>query len=274
MRERERLDVNGASLETRWLGPEPDRAPTLVLLHEGLGSVSLWKDFPDRLHEATGWGVLAYSRQGYGDSDPVELPRPLSYMHHEGLEVLPRLLDAAGIRQAVLVGHSDGASIALINAGGIRDPRVIGAVVMAPHIRNEAISVASIRKAREAYEAGTLRRALAQHHGGNVDCAFRGWNDAWLDPGFLEWNIEEYLPDIDIPVLQIQGRGDEYGSHIHLEAIERQVNGPVTTLWLDDCRHSPHKDRLQTTLKAITDFIPDLVSLGTQAEVASSERQS
>ncbi|HEX5513297.1 MAG TPA: alpha/beta hydrolase, partial [Gammaproteobacteria bacterium] len=164
MSETKYLDVDGVRLETLWIGPRPAEAPTLVLLHEGLGSVSLWKDFPQRLAELSGWGVLAYSRQGYGRSDPVEVPRPLSYMHHEGLEVLPKLLNAAGIRQTILVGHSDGASIALINAGGVQDPRVIGAVLMAPHVLTEEISVASIRQARTAYEQGKLRESLKRHH--------------------------------------------------------------------------------------------------------------
>lgn len=252
------LEVDGVRLEATWLGPGPAEAPTLTLLHEGLGCVAMWKGFPQQLAELTGWGVLVYSRQGYGGSDPVELPRPLSYMHHEGLEVLPRLLDVAGIRQTVLVGHSDGASIALINAGGVRDPRVIGAVLMAPHVRNEAVCVASIRQAREAYEQGPLRESLERYHGANVDCAFWGWNRAWLDPGFLAWNIEEYLPDIEIPLLQIQGHQDEYGSSVHLEAIARQARGPVATIWLDDCRHSPQRDQPDAVLDAIADFLPIL----------------
>jgi pimeloyl-ACP methyl ester carboxylesterase len=261
MSETKYLDVDGVRLETSWIGPGPVEAPTLVLLHEGLGSVSLWKDFPQRLAELSGWGVLAYSRQGYGRSDPVEVPRPLSYMHHEGLQVLPKLLNAAGIRQTILIGHSDGASIALINAGGVQDPRVIGAVLMAPHVLTEEISVASIHQARAAYEQGKLRESLKRHHGDNVDCAFWGWNRAWLDPGFLEWNIEEYLPDIDIPLLQIQGYQDEYGTAVHLEAIERQVRGPVTSLWLDGCGHSPHRDQPEAVLNAILDFLPSLASL-------------
>lgn len=255
------LDIDGIRLEAEWIGPQPREAPTLVLLHEGLGCISLWKDFPRRLAELSGWGVLVYSRQGYGGSDPIEVPRPLTYMHHEGLEVLPRLLDVAGIRQTILVGHSDGASIALINAGGVQDPRVIGVVLMAPHVLTEPICVDSIREAREAYLHGKLRESLKRHHGDNVDCAFWGWNRTWLAPDFLDWNIEEYLPDIEIPILQIQGRQDEYGTAAQLEAIERHVRGPVTTVWLDDCRHSPHRDQPEAVLSAMLDFLPSLASL-------------
>ena len=228
--------------------------PTLVFLHEGLGCVELWRDFPERVAQATGCDTLVYSRIGYGRSDPVELPRPLTYMHHEGLEILPDVLDAAGIRQCVLIGHSDGASIAIIHAGGVRDPRVLALVLLAPHVFNEAICVASIEQAREAFWS-RLRDKLAVYHGDNVDCAFRGWNDAWLDPGFLDWNIEEYLAAIDVPVLVIQGRDDEYGTLDQVDAIARQCGGPVRTLLLEDCRHSPQRDRTEASLAAITTFV-------------------
>lgn len=249
-----RLDVGGVQLEYVWFGPGPERSPTLVLLHEGLGCAALWKGFPERVAEATGLGVMAYSRKGYGGSDPVEVPRPLTYMHEEGLDVLPDVLDAAGIGSAILVGHSDGASIALINAGGRQDPRVLGLVLMAPHVFNEELSVRSIRKAKEAYETGQLREQLARWHGDNVDCAFWGWNRAWLDPGFLEWNIEEYLPSIEIPCLVIQGEDDQYGTIEQVEAIRRQVAGPVEVMMLPDCRHSVFRDQPDATLDAIARF--------------------
>lgn len=255
------LRVDGVRLEARWLGPAPEAAPTIVLLHEGLGSVSMWKDFPERLAEATGYGVLVYSRQGYGASDPVSLPRPLEYMHTEALDVLPRVLDEAGIRQCFLLGHSDGASIALINAGGVPDPRVIGLVVMAPHVLTESFSLESIARAREAFVQGGLRKGLERHHGSNVDGAFWGWNGAWLDPGFGDWNIEEYLPHIAQPVLQIQGHDDEYGTDVHFRSIERHVSGPVTSLWLQGCGHSPHRDQPEATVAAIRDFLPGLETL-------------
>lgn len=227
---------------------------TLVFLHEGLGCVALWKDFPQRVAQASGLDTLVFSRIGYGNSDPAPLPRPLTYMHHEGLRILPEVLDAAGIDRCILVGHSDGASIAIIHAGGVRDPRVQGLVLMAPHVFNEPVCVASIEKARMAYREG-LRDKLAAYHGDNVDCAFHGWNDAWLDPGFLDWNIEEYLAPISIPVLVIQGRDDEYGTLDQVAAIERQCGGAVQTLVLERCRHAPHRDRDEATLAAIVRFV-------------------
>jgi len=249
-----RLAAGGAQLEYVWSGPPPDEAPTLVFLHEGLGCAALWKDFPQRAAAATGLGVMAYSRRGYGASDAVAVPRPLTYMHEEGLEVLPQVLDAARVQSAILVGHSDGASIALINAGGRQDPRVRGLVLMAPHVFNEELSVRSIRAAKQAYENGPLREQLARWHGDNVDCAFWGWNRAWLHPDFLEWNIEEYLPQIKVPCLVIQGEDDQYGTIEQVEAIRRQVAGPVDVLMLPDCRHSVFRDQPEATLEAIAHF--------------------
>ncbi|MBS1269812.1 MAG: 2-succinyl-6-hydroxy-2,4-cyclohexadiene-1-carboxylate synthase [Gammaproteobacteria bacterium] len=249
-----RLDIGGVKLEYERIGPSPDEATTLVFLHEGLSCAALWKDFPGRVAEASGLGVLVYSRQGYGGSDPVDVPRPLTYMHDEGLRVLPKVLDAAAVRSTILVGHSDGASIALIHAGGRRDPRLRSLVLMAPHVFNEDLSVRSIRAAKEAYEHGGLRTRLARYHRDNVDCAFWGWNRAWLDPGFRDWNIEEFLPSIAIPSLLIQGKDDEYGTERQVEAIRSQVAGPVELLMLPDCRHAPHRDQPEATLDAIKRF--------------------
>lgn len=249
------LEDRGRHLEYRRIRSVNDDAPTLIFLHEGLGCVAMWKDFPDRVAETTGCDVFVYSRAGYGSSDPVDLPRPLTYMHTEALKVLPQLMDAADIRRAILIGHSDGASISLVNAGGVQDPRVIGAVVMAPHVFAEQISIDSIEKAKTAYETGTLRDGLARYHGDNVDVAFWGWNRAWLNPEFWHWNLEEYLAPITIPLLLIQGRNDEYGTGAQIEAIEKQVSGPVETLWLPDCGHSPQRDRRDATLRAIADFV-------------------
>lgn len=248
------LTIAGVRLEAAWHGPAPSEAPTLVLLHEGLGCVALWKDFPERLATLTGCGVLAYSRAGYGASDPVTLPRPLTYMHEEAREVLPRVLDAANIQRAILVGHSDGASIALINAAAVPDPRVRGAVLMAPHVFTEPMCLDSIRGAREAYQAGKLRDGLARYHR-NVDVAFKGWNGAWLDPGFEAWNLEGFIPGLRVPLLLIQGREDQYGTHRQLDAIEAGCAGPCQVIWLDACGHSPHRDQPQATLTAIGDFV-------------------
>ena len=253
------LLIDGVHLESRWLGPPPEEAPTLVFLHEGLGCVSLWKDFPERLASATDCGALVYSRAGYGGSDPISLPRPVRYLHDEALRVLPAVLDAAGVRRAIFVGHSDGASIAIIHAGGVRDRRVAGAVLMAPHVFTEPMCLESVAEARTAYEKGSLRTALARHHGANVDCAFRGWNDTWLDRAFRSWNIEEYLADIKVPLLLIQGRCDEYATEAQLKAIARQVPASTTTIWLDECGHSPYRDQPEAVLAAIVSFIADLI---------------
>ncbi len=179
------LEVGGVRLEARWAGPQPESAPTLVFLHEGLGSASLWRDFPDRLAAETGCGALVYSRAGYGKSDPIALPRPVRFMHDEAA-ILPAVLAAAGVREHVLIGHSDGASISLIHAGSAPSPGLRGLrglILEAPHVFTEPHGLASIARIREAYRDTDLRARLARHHGANVDVAFRGWNDVWLDPG-------------------------------------------------------------------------------------------
>jgi len=253
------VEAGGRLLEYRWIGEGAGDRPVLVFLHEGLGSVAMWRDFPDRVAEATGLPALVYSRAGYGRSDPAPLPRPVTYMHDEGLEVLPEVLQAAGIGQAVLVGHSDGGSIAIVHAGSGEAQRVRALVLMAAHVFNEEVCVESIRTAREAYEHGRLREALRRYHGEQVDDAFRGWNDVWLHPEFWHWNIEKYLPGIEVPVLAMQGREDPYGSERQVEAIVSQVAGPVRQVMLDDCGHSPHRDQPEATLAAIVEFVHEVV---------------
>ena len=255
MSEVEFLDVGGRRLECRRIGPPPDQAPTLVFLHEGLGCVSMWRDFPDRLSAATGWGALVYSRPGYGTSDACALPRPLTYMHDEARTTLPGLLRAANVRDAVLVGHSDGASIAIIAAGEGNCPGLRGLVLEAPHVFCEELSVRSIAAAAKAYEEGDLRRRLMRHHGANVDCAFWGWNRAWLDPRFCQWNIEEFLPGITVPALVIQGMDDEYGTMAQVRAVEAKIGGLVEVVTLENCRHSPHRDRADAVLQSMAAFI-------------------
>jgi pimeloyl-ACP methyl ester carboxylesterase len=225
--------------------------PPLVFLHEGLGSVAMWKEFPERVARATGCGALVYSRHGYGRSDPITAPRPVRYMHDEALIALPALLDALGIERPVLVGHSDGGSIALIHAGGSGRP-VGGLVLLAPHVFVEDLSVASIAAAREAYETGDLRERLARYHA-DVDSAFRGWNDVWLHPDFRAWNIEEFLPRVRCPVLAIQGRQDPYGT---MEQIRRVVRGArgvrhIEVHEVEECGHSVHRDRPDVVVDAI-----------------------
>jgi pimeloyl-ACP methyl ester carboxylesterase len=247
------FDLGGARLEYRFVGPPPDKAATLVLLHEGLGCVGLWGDFPDRLADATSMGVLAYSRAGYGNSSPVTLPRPLTYMHDEAIEILPRVLDAAGIRRAVLVGHSDGASIAAIHLGSIKDRRVTAATLIAPHFFVEEIGIAEIEMAREAFTHGTLREKLARWHS-DVDNAFWGWNGAWLDPAFRRWDIRAYLPRIEAPILVMQGRDDQYGTLAQVHTAQEQCDGPVETLILDGVRHAPHREAADRAVTAIAEF--------------------
>ena len=259
------ITASGARLECRWWG-EPDRAaPTLVLLHEGLGCVAMWRDFPALLHRRTGRSVFAYSRAGYGGSDPVELPRGIDYMHVEGREVVGAVLDAAGIEDAVLIGHSDGASIAIVHAGdhgGSSAPRVRALVLLAPHVFCEDVSVESIRAAGDAYRRGGLRERLARYHGDQVDTAFFGWHDAWLRPEFLGWSIEAFLPGVTAPVLLIQGDRDAYGTPAQLDAIERGVTAPATRIWLEDCGHAPHRERPEETLDAIVAFLAATVGRG------------
>jgi len=244
------ISLDGRHLETvAW----PGRAPTLVLLHEGLGCIALWRDVPERLAAATGLGVFAYSRFGYGHSDPVTLPRPMTYMHEEALEVLPRVLDAAGIERAILVGHSDGGSIAAIYAGAVHDERIAGIVLIAAHFFVEALNIASIARIRADYATTDLHSRMARHHA-NVDIAFRGWNDAWLDPRFAEFDITEYLPNIKVPVLALQGADDPYGTEAQLQVLERHVRSPLRIRLIEGARHAPHLDAKDATLAEIAAF--------------------
>jgi pimeloyl-ACP methyl ester carboxylesterase len=263
------LIVAGRKIETAWHGPSPDQAPTLVLLHEGLGCIAMWREFPAKLADRTGYGVLVYSRPGYGGSDPVSVPRPLTYMHDEAFEILPAVLDQAKVQKAVLLGHSDGASIATIYAGGRQDFRIRGLVLMAPHFFCEDLSVESIAAAKDAYQTTDLRERLARYHGDNVDGAFWGWNQAWLDPDFRRWDITEYLPNIRVPILVIQGRDDQYGTAAQIEAARSQTHCPIEVLYLDRCRHSPQIDQPGATLEAISDFSYRLLTLHEGQAVAS-----
>jgi pimeloyl-ACP methyl ester carboxylesterase len=244
--------VDGKRLETAYLPGHREHAPAIVLLHEGLGSVALWKDFPERLRERTGCAVFAYSRYGYGGSEALAEKRPLTYMHHEGEVVLPALLRAVGIERPVLLGHSDGASIALLYAG-FAPEAVRGLIVLAPHLFVEDVSVRSIAQAKVAYETTDLRARLARYHD-DPDSAFRGWNDAWLDPDFRAWNIEASLAHVRCPVLAIQGEDDEYGTRAQIDALAARLPR-ARTLMLPACGHSPHRDRPAETLTAIAAFV-------------------
>jgi len=248
------IEVDGQPLEARCYGPSPDEAATIVLLHEGLGCVALWRDFPEQLVEGTGLGVFVYSRAGYGGSNPITLPRPLDYMTLEACQVLPQVLDTVGVQRCVLLGHSDGASIAAIHGGSVQDARVRGLILMAPHFFTEPAGLAAIREARDAYDSGDLKSRLARYHA-QVDVAFRGWNDAWLAPGFVEWNIEDVIDYIRVPVLAIQGEDDQYGSIAQIDALEHRLYSPLERHVLAACRHSPHLEQNAQTLVLISDFI-------------------
>jgi pimeloyl-ACP methyl ester carboxylesterase len=259
------LTIGTCELEYRMIGPAPDTAPTIVMLHEGLGSAALWGDFPDRLQAATGAGVFVYSRAGYGASSSVKLPRPLDYMQIEALEVLPKLLDAIGVRRGVLVGHSDGGSIAAIYAGGIADHRVRAVALLAPHFIVEDVSIASIAEIKTAYETTDLRAKLARWHK-DVDNAFYGWNGAWLDPKFRAWDISDYLAYIRVPVAVIQGAQDQYGTPRQVEIAQEECYCPVDVTVLPDVGHSPHREAAEATLTVLRDFYSAVMDMHDQPD--------
>ena len=251
MMNRGEIIIKGAKIETAHWGPNCSDAPTLILLHEGLGSISTWGEFPVALAEATRCGVFAYSRLGYGQSDACVLPRPLDYMEIEARDILPRVLGAIGFERGALIGHSDGASIAALYPGFHEDHRVRALVLMAPHVVVEDISIRSIAETKIAFEAGDLKAKLARHHR-DVEAAFRGWNDAWLDPGFRDWDISWAIAHIRIPTLLLQGCDDEYGTLRQLDIITEEAPCPVTKLLLESAGHSPHRDRRDAVLEAIS----------------------
>jgi pimeloyl-ACP methyl ester carboxylesterase len=246
------LNIAGSRIEYQLLGmPSSARAP-IVLLHEGLGSISTWRDFPTELAAAAQHPILVYSRKGCGRSSPLTRPRTVGYLHEEALEVLPELLDSLSIRSPILVGHSDGASIALIHAGARIRP-VSGLILLAPHVFVEDVTVATIARVKSEYGSTNLASRLARHHD-DAPQTFGRWSDIWLNPEFQQWNIEEYLPDIECPVLVIQGEDDEYGTIVQVERIVHAVPN-VRTLLLERCGHAPHRDRRQETLLTIARFV-------------------
>ena len=250
------LTAAGHSLEYQWI---EGAGPTLVFLHEGLGSIAQWRDFPANVARATGCRALVYDRYGYGKSDVLREPRVgVEFMHDGALNELPELLENLNIENPVLVGHSDGASIALIYAGTYQ---VRGVAVMAPHVFVEDGGLQSIANLNQAFETGDLAERLGKYHR-NARKTFHLWADAWLDPAFRQWNIEEYLPRIRCPVLAIQGKDDEYGSMAQLDAIVTQVQGPRELLRLPRCGHSPHKDQPDEVLNSVAGFIKKTIGTG------------
>jgi pimeloyl-ACP methyl ester carboxylesterase len=245
------VNVRGRSLEYRRIAAAAD-SPALVFLHEGLGSISQWRDFPARIVAGTGLSGIVYARYGHGQSDVLQQPHDVDFMHRDALEFLPEFLRQLGIERPILIGHSDGASIALIYAGAGHPLK--GLVAMAPHVFVEDISIQGIAAAKRAFETTDLPQKLARHHRDPVK-TFYGWNDVWLTPEFRSWNIEGFLPAIKCPLLAIQGQDDEYGSLAQVDAIARQVSGPVEMLKLEHCGHSPHQDQPKIVAKAIVEFV-------------------
>ncbi len=259
MPEEKSLLVDGKWLEIAWCNPAASRKVTLVFLHEGLGCTAMWRDFPAKVGAATGCRAFVFSRLGYGRSDPCLLPRPIRFMHDEGLSVLPQVLAAAGIDDYILIGHSDGGSISLIHAGGTKATGLRGVITEAAHVFCEALTIQSIQEAKTFFSDGDLRNRLEKYHGANVDNAFWGWNDVWLHPEFAHWNIESYLPGIQVPLLAIQGKEDQYGTEAQINAIAKQTGGGAKIVMLSACGHAPHRDRENATLAAMKSFIERIV---------------
>ncbi len=249
------VEVDGDQIEYEWSGNGSDNTSPIILLHEGLGSVSMWKDFPAQLAETTKHKVLTFSRRGYGRSSPCGVPRPVNFMHREALTFLPLFLKSMDIKNHYLYGHSDGGSISLIYAGGAEAPGLKGIITEAPHVICEQRIVDAIEQAAKNYKNGDLREKLKRYHLDNVDCAFEGWKSAWLNSDFLNWNIEKYLSKIDVPVLAIQGKEDQYGSFVQMELIKKGMCEKADLLELDDCGHSPHAEKTDAVLNAAKKFI-------------------
>jgi len=248
---REYLTVGGCRLEYCWIGSAAGDAPTIVFLHEGLGSIAQWRNFPAALCERTGRRGLVYNRRGYGGSDPLDRLSP-RFMHDEALDVLPRVLDALDIERPVLFGHSDGGSIALIYAGS--KPPLAGLILEAPHVFVEDVTVRRIAELSASYRATDLRARLERHHGRNVDGLFDEWTRIWLSAEFRGWNLEEHLRGIGCPALVIQGRDDEYGTLSQVNAIAAALPD-VETLVIDGCGHAPHIERREDVLDASAGFL-------------------
>jgi len=248
----------GRSLAYEWVGREANSKPALVFLHEGLGSIRQWRDFPEKLSSATGCRALVYDRYGYGQSDVLAEPRrTVRFMHDEALMALPQLLKELRVENPILIGHSDGASIALIHAGAGHAAR--GVVAMAPHVFIEPLCLSSIEKAAEAFDNTGLSEKLGRYHR-DARKTFYGWADVWLDPEFKGWDIRaDYLPGVRCPVLAIQGHDDEYGTMAQLDEIGRRVSGPCELLKLENCGHAPFRDQPDLVVSKASSFIEKLV---------------
>ena len=247
------IDIDGMALEYRLFGPSPALSPTIIMLHEGLGSIKTWGEFPPRISERTGASVFVYSRAGYGASPPFGDGLPIDYVRRHALDVLPKILETIGFRRGMLLGHSDGASMAAAYAGTIDDPGLTGLVLMAPHFFVEPETLAEIRHARDAYKTRDLRQRLSRYHN-HIDAAFWGWNDAWLDPAFASFNLRDELAKIRVPTLVIRGDDDRYGTHREVAMAKEICRCRLETLIIPNCGHVPHREKPEQTLDAIARF--------------------
>ncbi|CCK81308.1 alpha/beta fold hydrolase [Desulfobacula toluolica] len=252
------LKIGSKKIEVQWHKQRQKDHPTLIFLHEGLGCAKMWKDFPQRVSQMTSCPCLVFSRFGYGNSDPCPVPWKINFMHKQALSILPAIIKKAQIKDYILIGHSDGASIGIIFAGSPYARGLKGLITEAAHLFCEPVTVECIQQAKTNYEQHDLKQRLEKYHGKNTKNAFRGWNDVWLNPNFINWNIEKYLKHINVPMLAIQGKDDQYGTVRHIHSIRRHVNHARTCL-IDNCRHSPHLEQPEKALNIITEFISHIL---------------
>jgi len=255
------IDLNGQHMRALHIKVTQisNEQPTLVFLHEGLGCLEMWKDFPEKICQETGLNGFVYERIGFGKSSPLGMvPRPFDYITREGRDVLPQVLIQADIKNPLLIGHSDGGSIALVY--GAHYPELIaGLITEAAHVFVEDVTIEGIIEAGELYFKGNLKPKLERYHGNNTENAFRGWHDTWLKPEFLHWNMEEMLPKITAPLLVIQGIDDEYGTQKQVQSIVEKTSGPATPCLVPNCAHVPHLQAKKVVQKAMVDFITQTI---------------
>ncbi len=256
----ESIKIDSHNLEIQWHLKDIQDKPTLIFIHEGLGSVSMWKEFPETLSKMVQCPALVYSRLGYGKSDSDSIPYKINFMHTHALHELPVLIQTLKIKDYILIGHSDGGSISLINAGSQKANHkgLMGLITEAAHLFCEKITVKSIEQAKIAYEHADLKTRLHKYHGINTDNAFYRWNDIWLNPQFMHWNIKKYVPKINVPVLALQGKNDQYGSIKQIQLIQEKIKSGKTVL-IDDCMHSPHFEQTEIVLNLMSQFINEII---------------
>lgn len=255
------LEVSGEQLQVRRLRPEglppESSSPTLVFIHEALGSISQWRDFPETLVESTGLPALIYDRCGFGGSQQLEVSRGPDYLDYE-VECLVTLLDLCTVRKPLLVGHSDGATLALLYAAAFPE-RPVAVISEAAHLFVEEVTLEGIRAAVKRWQTTDLRDRLMRYQGVHTDRVFSAWTETWLDPGFREWNIETQMQHIRCPVLALQGQTDEFGTALQLQAIAEKVGGPCRCRMIPACGHTPHRDARDEVLKEMTAFVVNLI---------------